>query len=88
MKRAYLEDDEGNTYKLIDTGSVNFGGPLESLGTSFYDLWNNIAGYNAAATECMNDEYGSDHWLDMIDSEGNPLEDGWMEIYRYLIRRS
>jgi hypothetical protein len=76
VKNAYLEDEEGNTYKLVDTGTDNYGGPLESLGgISFWDLWNNIAGYNAGAIDWMNDEYGTDYWLNMTDSDGNPLED-------------
>jgi hypothetical protein len=47
LKQSHLEDQEGNTYKIVDTGNDNYGGPLPALGGTSYDLWNNINAYNA-----------------------------------------
>lgn len=47
IKQSHLEDQDGNTYKLVDTGNDNFGGPVPGLGgISSYDLWNNINAIN------------------------------------------
>ena len=80
VKQSHLEDGQGNVYKLIDTGIDNYGGPLTSLGGgSYIDLWNNIVGYNEAALPYYEALYGEDFWLYYYDSNGELLEDGWME---------
>jgi len=79
VKQAHLEDSEGNVYKLVDTGIDNYGGPLESLGgLSYVDFWNNIMGFNEAALTYYEELYGEDFWLQYYDSNGDPLEDGWI----------
>jgi hypothetical protein len=80
VKDAHLEDGEGNVYKLVDTGSDNYGGPLESLGgISYAELWDNIMGFNQAVLPYYEELYGEDFWVDYYDSNGDILEDGWMD---------
>lgn len=44
IKQSHLEDQDGNEYKVIDTGNDNYGGSVGGL--VFYDLWNNINAFN------------------------------------------
>lgn len=79
VKDSKMTDEDGNVYKVIDTGNDHSGGPMIAFGISSYDMWNTIVSGNEAAIEYYNSIYGEDFWMNIFDSNGDPLEDGWIE---------
>jgi hypothetical protein len=69
IKDARLVDEDQNAYKVIDTGSDNYG--------IFHEFWNTINTSNATLLEALYP--GEGYSIVYTGEDGDVLEDGWME---------